>query len=232
MPKQKSFVGSLSFDSKQSLYEHCRSIVAKYGDGELMRREDAEFFLMLVQERHRTPEHKLIPGLEHSIEGVVVRHESAARLLDRGGKNHTVIRYASGDEVSFSWVKCCRGFSRMTDVNGAMRRAVFPQVIGFKKFRFVNGSVSCEETGEALQWDTAAVDHYPKTFASIRDDWLVESRIGTEGVCIERHPKGGSYMVDEEQLKSWEQFHAAEAVLRLVTVEVNKTSWVKAKGVA
>ncbi len=220
----EAVVGGRKFKSQKKLYEHSRSIIEACGDGEVLSPEDSEFFLMLIRERHRDPDTKILPGCESEITGVRVRHKSAGKFVLGGCRNVLFVVYASGQEINFSWAKCCKGFNRLAEVNSAMRLAVRPQVKGYKKLRYLRGPVLCDETGVPLEWGDAVIDHHPVTYAQLRDGWLDCERLNITAIETERHPRSGCVMSNPKQLASWQQYHYAVSTLRLVTVEVNKRS--------
>lgn len=221
--KRSVVVGGIEFASKAALERHCRGIISKCCDGELM--PESEFMLNLIRERHCTPWEKIIPGLEDQIVGVRVRHESARALIDHGKQNHTFVAYATGHEIDFSWPQCCKGFSVRSWSNAAMRKAIEPDVVAYKKMRFLSGSVTSDASGVPLTWDECAVDHYPVTYWELRDRFLSHKGIALDEVETVNAPRGGSLLGDEEFSKEWVLFHKANAKLRLVTPEENKRSW-------
>ncbi len=216
-------VSGFRFASKAALERHCRDLVSACSDGELM--PDSGFMLNMLRQMHHSPWEKILPGLEDQVIGVRVRHESAAGLIRYAVKNHTFVAYLSGIELDFSWVKCCRGFSVRSWANEAMRRAVHKDIVAYKKLRFLHGSVVSDASGTALTWDRCQVDHYPVTYAELRDRFLADRGVSLERVATLNDPMGGSLLADDEFAKSWVLFHQANATLRLVTPGENQTSW-------
>lgn len=216
-------VAGVRFASKAALERHCRELVSACGDGEIM--PASAFMLNMLRQMHHSPWEKILAGLEDQIIGVRVRHASAARLIRYAVKNHTFVAYDSGMEIDFSWVKCCRGFSVRSWGNEAMRRAVHKDIVSYKKMRFSRGSVVSDASGTALTWDRCQVDHYPVTYAELRDRFLADRCVSLELVETLNDPMGGSLLADEEFAKAWVLFHQANATLRLVTPEENQLSW-------
>lgn len=215
------------FASKAALERHCRELIGRYGDGDLMRDEDGMFFISLILERHETPDEKILVGLEDEIVGIRVRHSSGYRLYGNCGTNvnHLFVAYASGDERDFSWKKCCQGFRPEAVATAAMRRAVFDQVAAYKKMRFLAGSVTSDASGVALDWSSARVDHYPRTFAWLRDSFLAGESIRLADVAVVSDSKVGVAMADEWLRRRWALYHDANKTLRIVSVKENETSW-------
>lgn len=215
------------FASKAALERHCRDIIKRYGDGDLMRDEDGLFFISLILERHERPDEKIVVGLEDEVIGIRVKHASGYRVY--GGSetnvNHLFVAYAGGDERDFSWKKCCQGFRHEAVATSAMRRAVFDQVASFKKRRFLAGSVTSDASGKPLDWSSARVDHYPRTFAWLRDSFLNGESIPLSGVAVISDPVVGAAMADEGLRRRWALYHDANKTLRIVSVRENETSW-------
>jgi hypothetical protein len=215
------------FASKAALERYCRTIIERYGDGEVMRDEDGMFFLSLILERHDCPQDKIIIGLEDEVIGVRVRHNSGYRLYGASetNVNHLFVAYAGGFERDFSWKKCCLGFRPEAVATGAMRRAVWEQVAAYKKLRFLAGSVTSDSSGEPLDWSSARVDHYPKTFAWMRDTFLTKEGLSLADVATKSDPEVGVSMADDCLRERWAVYHDATKTLRLVSVRENETSW-------
>lgn len=215
------------FASKAALERYCRTIIERYGDGEVMRDEDGMFFLSLILERHDCPQDKIVPGLEDEIVGIRVRHNSGYRLYGASDTNvnHLFVAYAGGFERDFSWKKCCHGFKPEAVATGAMRRAVWEQIASYKKLRFLAGSVTSDASGEPLDWSSARVDHYPKTFAWLRDTFLASEPLALAAVATKSDPEVGVAMADDGLRERWAAYHDAHKTLRLVSVRENETSW-------
>lgn len=224
--RERPLVGGLQFENKRNLTTFARSIVANYEDGELMSDEDRDWFFELIRSRHDAPQEKLIDGME--VIGIRVLHESAGDRLHWGkksGGNHTVVVYADR-EIDFSWLKCCRGFSAEEAATGAMRKAVAAQVSRYKHGRFSDvSSVSCPVSGERLEFDTCQVDHWPKLFCDIRDEFLAKEGVSLAEVSVVGDPKGGSAMSDVAQETRWAEYHKEQATYRLVSPAANRSSW-------
>lgn len=225
MAGKKCVVGGIEFALQRDLVEHCRSAVSATADGDMIACSD--FMLNLIRQRHREPDEKILPGLEDEIVGVRVRHESAKKILQKAGRNHTFVVYRGGLEISFSWVQCCEGFR---DARGwltqAMRRAVDRDIRSYKKLRFAaSSSLVSDASGVPITWGTCQVDHFPVTFAKLRDDFLEHWPAPAESVLLTQDDKGGWVLGDAEFERCWGLYHQSHCTLRLVTPEENKTSW-------
>jgi hypothetical protein len=217
------------FASAAALERHCRSIIKGYAAGDLTSSDHALFFLSLILERHDTPQEKILPGLEDEVVGIRVRHNDGYKFYgsSKTNVNHLFVVYQGGLEIDFSWKKCCSGFKPEAVATAAMRRAVADQVAQYKRLRFVSGSgsVTSDGDGRALDWGSACVDHYPNTFAFLRDCFLSLEGITLGSVETKSDPKCGVAMADDALRERWSAYHDAHKTLRIVSVEENTKSW-------
>lgn len=222
-------VRGVAFQSKAALERHCREVIQKYRDGDMMSPEDSMFFVSLILERHERPDEKIVPGLEDALDGIVVRHAGGYAFYGNSptNVNHLFVAYSSGHEIDFSWKKCCLGFKAEAVATSAMRRAVADQVWSYKRLRFVSGSgsVTSDASGTPLVWDEARVDHYPLTFAAMRDAFLSCEGVPLGDVKVKSDTVCGVAMADEGLHDRWASYHDAHKTLRLVSVRENETSW-------
>lgn len=230
--KKKSVaVCGVEFKSAAALARHTRSVIESYQDGQMMSSEHAAFVFDLIARRHDKPDEKLIPERIGELVGIRVRHQSGCPQFgkSRTNRNHCLVVYADGTEIDFSWVGCCTGsFSPERDANHALRRAAEPHVREFKKRRFmaVGGNPTCDETGDALTWESCQVDHYPLTWAAMVDEFLAVEGIAIGDIpVVSVVPEGGCRLADQEFAERFERFHQARATLRLVSTAVNQRSW-------
>jgi len=222
-------IGGESFASPAALERRCREIVSSYGEGCLASKSDAMFLLDLILKRHKEPHEKILPGLEDEVVGIRIRHNSGHAVYgkSRTNVNHTFVAYANGSEIDFSWKKCCTGFNQKALATQAMRRAVADQVAEYKRWRYASGSgsVTCDATGEPLPWGDSQVDHWPATFAYLRDSFLIWERISLDDIKCASDPVCGVAMADAALRSRWAAWHSAHKTLRLVSADVNRISW-------
>ena len=225
----KTVVMGSEFASKAALERHCRETIQKYKSGDMLEPGDAFFFLSLILERHQRPHEKILPGLEDQIVGIKVRHNDGHNPYGSSpaNVNHLFVVYESGLEVDFSWKKCCSGFKAEAVATSAMRRAVADQVSQYKRLRFVQagGSITSDASGEPMDWGSSRVDHYPKTFAFLRDSFLSLEGIALADVQTKSDKRCGVAMADEAMRDRWATYHDAHKTLRLVSAMENETSW-------
>jgi hypothetical protein len=217
------------FSSNAAIERRCREIISSYSDGEMMSEDHSLFMLELILVRHESPHEKIIPGLEHEIEGVRVRHSSGHSLFggSKTNVNHTFVAYSGGNEIDFSWKKCCSGFKKESQATQAMRRAVANQVADYKRWRYASGSgsVTSDASGSPLAWRDANVDHYPITFASLRDAFLSQEGLTLADVETRSDAVCGVAIKDKTLEEKWSLFHMANKTLRLVSAKENAASW-------
>lgn len=230
MKRQPILVAGVEFKSAAALTRHARSIVERYADGEMMNEPDFRFMADLIIRRHDTPDEKFVPGRIDEVCGIRVRHESGMPRLGKSAtnRNHCYVVYDNGDEIDFSWKKCCEGsFSPAKDADHAMRRAAESHVRAYKRMRFmpVGGNPVCDATGEPLTREGCQVDHWPVTWTAVRDRFLAAEGIRLEEVRTVSVPEGGCVMEDAGLMERFQKHHQATATLRLVTTEVNRRSW-------
>ena len=230
MSRQAVVIFGMEFKSAAALARHTRSIVERYGDGAMMVEQDFRFLADLIIRRHNAPDEKLIPGRIDEIVGIRVRHESGMPKMGRTptNRNHCYVVYDNGDEIDFSWKKCCEGsFSKSRDADHALRRAAEPHVRSYKRIRFmpVGGNPTCDATGVALSREACQVDHWPVTWTAVRDRFLAAECLRLEDIETVSSPEGGCTLADPALLDRFQRHHQATATLRLVTTEVNRRSW-------
>jgi hypothetical protein len=227
--RSPAIVRGQEFASKAALERHCREIISGYGGGELVKPAHAMFFLSLILERHDRPDDKILPGLEEQVIGIRVRHGDGYRFYGKSptNVNHLFVAYENGMEIDFSWKKCCSGFKPEAVATSAMRRAVADQVCEYKRLRFLSagGSVTSDSSGEPLDWGSSRVDHYPKTFAFLRDSFLAGEGISLATVATRSDERCGNAMADDALRERWASYHDKHKTLRLVSARENETSW-------
>lgn len=222
-------VMGIEFKSKAALERHCRSTIQRYEAGDMLNPGDAMFFLSLILERHVSPQEKILPGLEEQVIGVKVRHNDGYNMYGTSptNVNHLFVVYESGHEIDFSWKKCCSGFKPEAVASSAMRRAVADQVVEYKRLRFLaaGGSITSDAGGDPIDWGSSRVDHYPKTFAFLRDSFLSQEGIALKDVETRSDERCGVAMADDALRSRWAAYHDAHKTLRLVSARENETSW-------
>jgi hypothetical protein len=115
--------------------------------------------------------------------------------------------------------------NRREHVIAAFRNAISSQIIAFRDSEFASHDVSCPFTGEKLTPGTCDVDHAkPHTFENLLADFLnnhglTRDLIETKGDHTNEQVK----LVDQKISRLWEDFHAHRAVLRVVSLQANRS---------
>lgn len=138
--------------------------------------------------------------------------------------------------LDVSWRKCAVNLVRIEkgkvldpqlvlrrSVLRAMRLAVQEQMQDFRKKYKQNhhGKYVNELNGHWLPAKYAVVDHYPKSFSQIADEWL-DHIGGVEQVkLLDRQGYRGKMMADRKQRISWKMYHLVEARYRIISAKQN-----------
>lgn len=166
---------------------------------------EAREFLTALLERHPDRGEKMGRG----IVGFLVEHNT-------GGGRRLSLQDGSGALVSFSWRKCVAGRrvtagARMT---AAMRAAVAADVGAVR--RGLPALCACGQPA-------SEVDHVPpKTFATIRDDFLASTEFKTNPIV---DLSQGGVDLERNVRLAWRFFHTIHATLKLVCRGCNQKSW-------
>ena len=143
---------------------------------------------------------------------------------DRGGSCF-VLRRLDGSQTDFSFYKCCLGPKAQTNLERertlkALRNAVEDQVVAFRREAFAAGRIFCPVKGWEVFPNTSHVDHHPRSFVDLVNDWLVHDNLAFDAVCVSPRADNSTtcVMTDAWQRASWRRFHQANAVLRVTSV--------------
>jgi hypothetical protein len=190
---------------KTKARDRCREIIAATENGELITGDDAEFLLWLL-DRHPRAAEKIGRG----VAGFTVQD---AQL----GTRCFVVRRVDGSSTDFSFYSCITAPDVTVLARKAMRRAVADQVSEFKQASAARGPLICAVTGQVLSWDNAHVDHAPRVFAALADDWA--KRVGGYP-AIRLAPAADDQLgrtLMQVDAEAWADFHRANAHLRIVS---------------
>lgn len=215
MSKKILRIGSQIFGSKSEAKRYIRSILLRYGDGELVSGDDEKFLLDLIRQ-HPEAEQKIGTG----VQAFTVQLEPVWRKT-----RHFVLIRLDGSSTDFSFLSCLDGADKKKDVLSALRHAVSDQIVSFKSESFFGDvPLVCPYLGVPISPEEAHVDHVaPKTFRSLVDDWLKQERLSLELVSVS-DPADNQWtceMVDLTQKDSWSRFHLQWAELRITSKTAN-----------
>lgn len=190
---------------KTKARDRCREIIGAIENGELVRGDDAEFLLWLL-DRHPRAAEKIGRG----VAGFTVQ---SAEM----GTRCFVVHRVDGSSTDFSFYSCITAPDGTALVRRAMRRAIADQVTEFKQASAARGPLVCAVTGQVLSWDNAHVDHAPPVFVALADDWA--ARVGGYP-AIRLTPAVDNQMgrtLMPGDADAWAEFHHETAHLRIVS---------------
>lgn len=138
--------------------------------------------------------------------------------------------------MDVSWRKCAANLVRIQkskqidqslflrqSVLRAMRLEIQDQMQEFRKKhkqkhrgRYINAL-----SGHYLSPECAVVDHFPKPFSQIADEWLDHVGGITEVQLQEDQNYRGRKMSDQKQRTSWKMYHLLEARYRIISAKQN-----------
>jgi len=107
----------------------------------------------------------------------------------------------------------------------ALREAVVSQILRYKDGMFPEDGweVQCPLTGELVTKSTCDVDHAPpSTFAQLVEDWLKAEGLSLEEIEIHPPPHPKCELRSAILTVSWQDYHAAHADLRILSLEGHK----------
>lgn len=141
--------------------------------------------------------------------------------------------------LDVSWRKCAANLVRIQknkeldsklllrrSVLRAMRLEVQEQLQDYRKKykRAHRGKYVNALNGHQLPAKYAVVDHYPKSFSQIADEWL-DHVGGVEHVKLADQQKyRGKIMADDKQRISWKMYHLLEARYRIISAKQNEAN--------
>lgn len=145
---------------------------------------------------------------------------------DFGGGRSFRLRRVDGTVDAFSWRKAISEGSELSYVSAALRVAIWPDVLAFRRAAFAGGEGRCAITGVVLAEDACEVDHVTE-FWKLRDEWVASiGGIGAVAVTTATRARAEAEMADIEQLASWLKFHREHAELRITSPAANRERWV------
>lgn len=209
--RQPIQVGGLEFRTKSALQEHIRAIVAKYPDEAALVGHDLTFVLSLL-ERHPHADVKIGCG----VRAIIVRRNPVYRQT----RGFYILR-VDGSDTDFSWVECLNPTPHHKKVIRAMRALIEPQTMAFKQRFFDTQEPVCPLTSERLTFVGSHVDHVPPlTFERLVDDFCAAYGIDINRVPLRDELADNKYVdvIDDDLIAArWVNYHAAHAVLRVVS---------------
>jgi hypothetical protein len=205
------------FPTKISLENRIREIRDRYLEGQQLIPEDY-FFMIEVLEGHPEYSAKKGPGIvSMSVRTNPLYTNTRCFWLTRLDET----------ETDFSFKECLTPTSHKKKFLRALRAAIEPQIINFKKSYFDNLSTTayCPFTQEKLDFVGSHVDHVaPNTFEKIAGDFAAAYHIDIDQVEIAGDIEDNTYqntLIDQVLLEKWVAYHNGNAVLQVVSRRAN-----------
>lgn len=180
--------------------------------GEHLAGDDLEMMLAVLQ-RHPTAIDKIGTGVSSIYVGAA---EPRGRCF--------WVQRCDGTVDDFSFNHAVNGEpSDRVKLRSCCRAAVVDSILDFKHQAFFGGTHAvCAETGEALTWRTAHVDHHIIPFVRIADAWLESASDEMKRIAPDEPGivTGWRFLYNEARA-SFRSYHDARAHLRLVSPFVN-----------
>jgi hypothetical protein len=216
MPSRFSFtLAGKTFKSKKALSDRIKEILYGYAIGSCLQGHERVFIIEMLS---------LHPEAATKI-GCGIRDVTVESSI-YGARGFFFHRY-DGTKTDASYLKCLNPeSSRYNDLQSAFRIAVAKQVREVYWKAFQNGPFACEFTGQILQLDdgNSAVDHVPpKTFQALLNSFLALRGLELNDIVItgSKDMEMEKHIVDERLKADWQEYHAKEAVLRVISKLAN-----------
>ena len=219
--KQLFTINKITFDSKTRAKEYIQNILRKYPLNTYINSEDFLFILDLLN-RHPRQEEKIGVG----ILSIKIQKDEFGR-----NKQFLILR-KDGSSTDFSYLTCLDGKYKnsLGLFKESARNAVKNQIIEYRNSYFTTnqnkeGKILCKETNKRISIKECHVDHHPRSFDSIIDDFIKLKNIDVDTV---KH----AGFKDNEQRKSFldevmevlfSEFHKNTAELRVISKVANLT---------
>lgn len=218
--KQVFIINDRYFDTKKAVQTYIQGILNRQTMNTDLGDDDLAFISALL-ERHPRCDEKVGSG----IASIQVRMDT-----EWGKTRQFFIIRTDGTATEFSYLKCLKGEleSKLALFKVAARSAILEQIIEFKERYFkqnqnARGEVLCQATGSAVNRRNSHIDHDPKSF-----DGLVEEFIQQDGIVVDEVDFIGfddgeqrKRFADHKLEKRFADFHLSNASLRVVTVNAN-----------
>lgn len=210
-------VNGILFQTKKSLEETIRGIVASYKNEQTLKDEDKNFIVALIENQHPQAEAKIGPGI--------------ARIIVRQNPIYTHTRgfhlfRVDGTDTDVSWTECLRPTPHHKKVRRAMRFLVESQTRAFKQEFFdIGESPYCQITGELINFTDSHVDHVPPlTFDQLVENFFTELQLDINSIGLRGDQDDNKYvdLLDDDKLADrWQEYHLENANLRVISQFAN-----------
>lgn len=133
-----------------------------------------------------------------------------------------------GSDTDFSFYKAIQKESKESKIKKSLRASITGQTISYKDAYFAenqdrNGYVVCPETNLKVKKKDSHIDHFPKHFDAIVQEWVTKKGVTSEGLEIVPAGDNGAEweIVDKGLLQDFVDFHKEQAQYRIVLNKVN-----------
>ena len=210
----KYYIGPISFNSKKQCESFTRNIINDIGTTPRIKEGDNYFtFFNDLIKNHPDYEEKVGCGIDYFF----IQPNAMNRKTYQ-----TMIKRLDGTTIDFSWVYCCqfRVKSSMNNLTTAMRQAIAPDTIRFKKSQEELICMFCNKSN--LDYSEYHVDHNDPPFRTIRDNFInIEKELPT---TFKDCPK--TYLAifkdeDNEIKNKWIKYHNDNCTLQILCRECN-----------
>lgn len=203
-------IASLQFPTKKLAKEFFRRLRDRYPDGCRIGEEDDRYLRDLIA---------IHPESETKV-GCGISHFTVETEILFGRTRHFMIHRTDGSSTDVSFHSAIDGTNERRDRLAALRRGIENQIVAFKQSAFSEGPKICPLRGVPITEDAYHVDHTPpRTFIHLADEWLTQEFLRIEDVEIT--PPSDNQIVTEMtndgQKRSWQEYHQANAILRLLS---------------
>ena len=211
--------GGMNFSTKAKLRNKCKYILNSTINGEDLSEKDYSI-IDDVFKMHTNYEHKT-KGLSYVIK---------TRPCSTNPRKYSefYITRSDGSTTDFSYHKCLITPSNTTKVKKSLRSVVNSQVWGYKNQYFKDnqdskGYVICPVTKLKIRTRDSHIDHYPKTFNTIVEEWVKLECLDIKTIKVK--PSGDNtqdeLLEDDSLCDSFYRYHESVAEYRIVLDKVN-----------
>lgn len=211
-------VGGKNFKNKTTLTNYCKFILNNADNKSILEGDWLDVMKDVVVMHERFEEKT--KNLDYTV---------GVRTCSVNPRNRQFyILRSDGTDTDFSYYKAIGSSSKVGRIKTALRESVREQMIDFKDAYFKEnedskGYVVCSETNLKMKRKDSHMDHYPKQFDEILQEWVTDNNVNSDE--LEIYPAGDNtnawIFKDQSLLESFVNFHESVAEYRMVLNKVN-----------
>jgi hypothetical protein len=203
------------FSTKEEITNRARAILRRTQDGHPVEDADTEFLVSLFQ--HHDEWHLKSVGGVSQITTQTTVHGTRCFVLRKHDNSVIDISFPHSVRLIPSTRSADLLPQKLQDFRSAGRSAVRPQIFAFRDKALLK-CFQCPISGETVNRHNAAVDHEPpRTFDALLFNFCQKNRINPLEVDVGSEEGVVAVFEDSDLLRRWQDFHEAEAKLRLVS---------------